>query len=84
MDTKLTLSLEGIIIEQAKKYAHKHHMSLSQMVETYLQSIIKVRGESKNFRFTPLVKELSGILPQKVDVNWKNRYAEYLTQKYSR
>ncbi len=35
METKLTLSLDKEIIEQAKKYAKQQKTSLSNMVENY-------------------------------------------------
>jgi hypothetical protein len=36
MDTKLTLKLNGDIIEQAKTYAKKKNTSLSKLIESYL------------------------------------------------
>ena len=40
MNTKLTLSLNKDIIQQAKTYAKKHNISLSFLIENYLQKII--------------------------------------------
>ncbi len=39
MDTKLTLSLKKNAIDNAKKYAKRHHTSVSQLVEAYFESI---------------------------------------------
>ena len=39
MDTKLTLRLNKNVIEKAKEYAHKHRISLSSMIEKYLDSV---------------------------------------------
>ncbi|MGC1631597.1 MAG: DUF6364 family protein, partial [Gelidibacter sp.] len=39
MDTKLTLKLNQKVIEKAKKYASKKNISLSRIVEAYLQSL---------------------------------------------
>ncbi|MEM6806223.1 MAG: DUF6364 family protein [Bacteroidota bacterium] len=36
MNTKLTLSLNKEVIEQAKKYAKTHNVSLSSLIENYL------------------------------------------------
>lgn len=41
MDTKLTIRLDSEIIERAKKYASDQKISLSKLVETYLDSISK-------------------------------------------
>ncbi len=41
MNTKLTLSLEKEIIEQAKQFAKEHGKSLSQLIENYLLSLIQ-------------------------------------------
>ena len=36
MDKKLTLSLDGTIIESAKTYAKSNNTSLSKLIESYL------------------------------------------------
>lgn len=33
MDSKITLSFDGAVIEDAKKFADKHHISLSRLTE---------------------------------------------------
>jgi predicted HicB family RNase H-like nuclease len=40
MDTKLTLKLDGDIIEQAKIYAKKKNTSLSKLIESYLAYLL--------------------------------------------
>ncbi len=40
MDTKLTLNVDKVIIEQAKDYAKSHKISLSRLIESYLASLI--------------------------------------------
>ena len=40
MDTKLTLKLDKLVIEQAKEYASSNKRSLSRIIETYLKSLI--------------------------------------------
>ncbi len=37
MDTKLTLSIDKIVIERAKKYAKQERRSLSDIIENYLK-----------------------------------------------
>ena len=38
MDTKLTLKLDQEIIEKAKQYASEKKLSLSRLIENYLDS----------------------------------------------
>ena len=79
MDTKLTLSLNKGIIERAKKYAQKKNISLSKLIESYLQNVISGGTEDE---ISPLVKSLSGVvkLPKNFDV--KKGYGDYLSDKY--
>lgn len=37
MNTKLTLTIEESVIENAKAYARKRHRSLSDLIENYLK-----------------------------------------------
>ena len=53
MDTKLTLKLDGDIIEQAKTYAKKKNTSLSKLIESYLTLLIDPNEKEE---VTPLVK----------------------------
>lgn len=47
MITKLTLSLEKEIIEEAKHVAKKHGKSLSKLIEQYLKSLSAPSNEIK-------------------------------------
>lgn len=80
MDTKLTLKLEQAIIEKAKVYAKSHKTSLSQLIENYLLNITNEKKEEE--KITPLVKSLSGIMKHPTDLDLKEGYADYLTEKY--
>lgn len=80
METKLTLSMDKEVIEEAKKYARKKNTSLSKLIKTYLQNITRNKTE-KDMEITPLVKSLSGILPEK-GANRKKAYSDYLERKY--
>ena len=81
MNTKLTLNLNRSIIENAKDYAKENSVSLSKLMENYLNSLTRKENSEKNI--SPLVKSLTGIIPS--DSNEKNNddYYEYLQQKYS-
>ena len=80
MDTKLTIRLNKNVIEKAKVYAQSHKISLSKLVESYLDSITKVR--EKKIEITPLVESLSGVIDLPEDYNYKNDYTNYLMEKY--
>lgn len=73
---KLTLRLNKRLIEQAKQYAAQHNISISELVETYFLHLDQV-NESTH---TPLVQQLTGILPEDVDV--EQEHGRYLEEKY--
>jgi len=81
MNTKLTLNLNKQIIESAKDYARNHKTSLSQLIENYLSSLTK--KEEKETKVSPLVKSLTGIIPNEQENDYKQEYYEYLNKKYS-
>jgi len=78
MTTKLTLSIDSDIIKKAKRISHKRGVSISRMVEQFLQNIPDnnaVAGSS--------VKKLRGIGGSpKAGLNWKKVKAEKLGKKY--
>lgn len=80
MDTKLTLKLDQEVINRAKEYAESKKISLSKLIESYLQLLTKESSSADNI--SPLVESLSGVivLPQKDD--GKSDYADYLSEKY--
>ncbi len=80
MDTKLTLKLQQGIIERAKEYARLHNVSLSKLIESYLQKITDEPGKPE--KITPLVKSLSGILDLPQDFDHKKGYTDHLLNKY--
>lgn len=80
MDTKLTLKLDDEIIEKAKEYAKVRKISLSDLIENYLQKLTTDKKNDKTI--TPLVKSLSGIINLPKDYNDKEDYTNYLTNKY--
>lgn len=82
MDTKLTLKLNDHVIERAKIYARNHKISLSKMVESYLDSITKEKDNDKKTSITPLVESLSGVIDLPADFDYKKEYSDYLADKY--
>ena len=80
MDTKLTLKLDQSIIEQAKKYARENNISLSKLIENYLQAVSY--RKTKSVEISPLVESLTGVISLEHDDN-KKGYTDFLSEKYS-
>ncbi len=80
METKLTLRLNKRVIDKAKDYAHIHNISLSKMIESYLESITKQKATASEI--TPLVESLSGVIHLENDYDFKKDYTKFLTEKY--
>lgn len=80
MDSKLTLSLDRIIIEQAKVYAKANKVSLSKMIESYLALVIS--NDANKIEITPLVNSLSGVISMDESKDLKEDYTDYLIEKY--
>jgi hypothetical protein len=80
MDTKLTLKLDKEIINRAKHYAESKKISLSKLIESYLQLLTK-ESSSKD-KISPLVESLSGVIVLPKNYDDKDDYADYLTEKY--
>ena len=81
MDTKLTVKLDGYIIERAKTYAKKKNTSLSKLIETYLGFLIEPSDENE---VTPLVKSLSGVVDLPKNFDYKKDYKKHLLNKYTK
>ena len=82
METKLTLRLNDNVIERAKNYARSHKISLSKMIENYLDSITKQKEDVKKISITPLVESLSGVIDLPSDFDYKKEYRDYIDKKY--
>jgi len=85
MDQKLTIKLNGEIIEEAKEYAHRHNQSLSRIVESYLKTLVQNEAgtkKKKKFIITPFVKSICTgvVIPDELDV--KEAYKTHLADKY--
>jgi hypothetical protein len=81
METKLTLSMEKKIIEEAKKYARKRNTSLSGLIKNYLLNLTQAENK-KIEKISPLVKDLSGIISEETTKDFKQQYADHLKKKY--
>jgi hypothetical protein len=63
METKLTLRLDQMVINSAKKYAENNHKSLSKLVEDYFKNLVYDYTPSK--KYPPLIEKLSGVISEK-------------------
>ena len=79
MDTKLTLKIDKDVIERAKIFAKKRNVSLSSIVEHYLEYIVDDKDKNE---YTTIVKELSGIISLPENYDLKRDYVEYLLEKH--
>jgi len=81
MDTKLTLSLNKSIIEQAKLYAKSNDISLSRLIESYLKSLTTEK-DTNDLEISPFVKSISTGINMPTDIDYKKEYTDHLMQKY--
>jgi hypothetical protein len=81
MDTKLTIKLNQRVIEKAKKYASNKQMSLSRIIEAYLQSLTSEK-ENPDFGISPFVKSISTGVEIPTHIDYKKEYANHLMKKY--
>jgi len=88
MKTKLTLRLEGDVIERAKAYATRRGTSVSGLVEDYFRLVAQpsARGDGAEPDWRaglgPRVRELLDRPAPSVDVD-EDDYRRYLETKYA-
>ncbi|MFI5196389.1 MAG: DUF6364 family protein [Chitinophagales bacterium] len=82
METKLTLSMDEVVIKKAKEFAKKNHTSLSQMIENYFSNLTKKERNNDKDEISPLVKSLSGVLQLPDNFDFKKDRIKYLDKKY--
>ncbi len=80
MQTKLTLTLDQGVIEQAKIYAKDKGRSLSELIENYLKVVLD--DKQPKIQLSPSIKKLKGSikLPDKFD--YKEELTKALVSKY--
>jgi hypothetical protein len=80
MDSKLTLKLNGSVIERAKKYASGRNLSLSRLIENYLDSLTQEKEDE--FDISPFVRSISSGKTIPADFDYKKEYVDHLEKKY--
>lgn len=81
VDAKLTLKLDSEVIENAKRYASNKKLSLSRIIENYLQSLTDGANVDE-FEISPFVKSIYTGKSVPLDIELKNEYKEFLNEKY--
>ncbi len=83
MDSKLTLKLDERVIERAKKYAFNKNLSLSRLIENYLDLL--TRDQDDTFEISPFVKSIATGKSIPADMDTKTiraDYTDYLDKKH--
>lgn len=83
MDAKLTLKLNETVIKKAEKYASNRNLSLSELIENYLE--LFTNEEEEKFEISPFVRNIStgNSIPNNIDgKELRKEYINYLDEKY--
>jgi hypothetical protein len=75
---KLTLSIDEMVIDRARRYSQRHQTSISQLVSNYLSQLAELRDDVP---LSPAVRRLAGILPTETSID---EYAAHLEDKFSK
>lgn len=84
--TKLTLSMEPEVVYLAKKYAKKRHISLSKLIQDFLEKSIE-NENLKDELYANIPKEIQGLIgilkgPDISKKQLREMKYEYLKDKY--
>ncbi len=82
MNTKLTLTIQKQVIEDAKKYAKEKGQSLSDLVENYFKLLTKDEISLPQKQLSPRTRKLRGILKVEDNFDYKQVLTEELSKKY--
>ncbi len=80
MPTTITLTLDSQTLEQAEAYARENGHDLAGLIETYLETMVRVR--SHDLPLSPQVLKLYGSLKLPADVDYKQSLTDALTEHY--
>lgn len=81
MDAKLTLKLNQEIIEKAKHYASEKKLSLSRLIENYLNSLTSEKSNN-DIQISDFVKSMSSGIKLPADYDYKKERANHSEQKH--
>jgi hypothetical protein len=75
-DRKLTLRLNGEVIDRAKQYASDKGTSLSRLTEEFLRKLTQDPWKKEDY--SPAVRKLIGVIQLPADYDYKADKAEHL------
>ncbi len=81
MNTKLTLTIDRSVIQDAKKYAQKNRRSLSDLVENYFKILVNEEPTDQE-ELTPLVRSMKGAFKISRGIDYKKELTSSLSKKY--
>lgn len=82
MNTKLTLTIDKDVIEQAKRYAKSENRSLSNLIESFLRQVSKNENKTNKKELHPEILALKGSIKVPKDFDYKKELEEALKEKY--
>ena len=77
-ETKLTIRLPRVLLDNVKQYARKHNTTLTSLISEYLR---RVPAQEELLDQAPIVKRLSGALSAEFSTE---DYKKHLEEKYGR
>jgi hypothetical protein len=80
MTTKLTLTVEKEVIKKAKLYAKHTDRSLSELVESYLETLTEENIGKE--QLSPRLKRIAGIVKLPKDFDEKKELSAYFENKH--
>jgi hypothetical protein len=80
MTTKLTLTVETEVIKKAKSYARQTGRSLSELIETYLETLTDEHQEPQ--QISPKLKKLIGVVKLPADFDERKELSAYFESKH--
>ena len=83
MLTKITLTIDQKVMEEAEEYAKSQGRILSKLVEEYLKTLSSKNIEQKNLELSPITKSLFGAVKFKnKNLDYKNTLANKILKKH--
>jgi hypothetical protein len=82
MSTKLTLTVQKDIIALAKAYANKKGRSLSELIESYLKTLVQKDVIENDL--SPNVKRLLGSVKAPKNFDYKKALEENINKRHSK
>ena len=80
MQTKLTLTVEQLLIEKGKEYARQQGRSLSDLVENYIRLLVK--DQPSNITVSPEIEKMHGVISLPEDFDYKESLSSELQKKH--